>query len=98
MSLAVHYIMVRLVMIVLRKVSQPSSIKLNEQLSGAQNGINKVFTTPHSFKPGKIIIDYNGQSLYSPDDFTESGVAEITLLHITPYVDDTVRAHYEVAI
>ncbi|HLD90952.1 MAG TPA: hypothetical protein VI911_08070 [Patescibacteria group bacterium] len=83
-------------MIVLRKVKKTSYIKLAELLIGAQNGINKTFSTPSSFKAGKIIIDYNGQSLYSPDDFVENTDTQITFTVIVPDVTDVLKAHYEV--
>ena len=83
-------------MIILRKVKKTSYIKLAEMLIGIQNGINKTFSTPSAFKSGKIVIDYNGQSLYSPDDFIENTDTQITFTVIVPDETDVLKAHYEV--
>jgi hypothetical protein len=83
-------------MIILRKVKKTSYIKLAEALIGIQNGINRIFSTTTAFKYGKIVIDYNGQSLYSPDDFIENTTTQITFTAIAPDVTDVLKAHYEV--
>ena len=83
-------------MIILRKVKKTSYIKLADTLMGIQDGTNKTFSTQSAFKFGKIVIDYNGQSLYSPDDFVENTSTQITFTVIAPDVTDVLKAHYEV--
>lgn len=83
-------------MIILRKVKKTSYIKLADILIGTQDGNNKTFSTQAAFKSGKIVIDYNGQSLYSPDDFTENTSTQITFTIIAPDETDVLKAHYEV--
>lgn len=83
-------------MIILRRISPQTDIRVAEELSGVMDGINKVFNTVDTYKSGRISVLYNGQDLHSSDDFTESGDGEITLLYIAPFVDDVLRVTYEV--
>ncbi len=84
-------------MIVLRKVRPTSGIiVLSGSLLGNRDNSNKVFTTESNYKTGNIKIEYNGQSLSLTDDFTETGVNEVTLIHIAPHYSDVLRATYEV--
>lgn len=50
-----------------------------ENLTGDVDGVNKVFTTTHTYQTGRIYPYKNGQQLVSPGDFTETGTNEITL-------------------
>ena len=82
-------------MIVLRKISPGQSIELGATLSGVLNDSNKVFTTEFDYTSGSITIDYNGQTLHSPTDFTETASNEVTFVYITPKVDASLKATYE---
>jgi len=86
-------------MIVLRKIGKVSknNILLSEPLIGDKNGLNKIFTTPHSFNAENISISINGQKLISPNDFEITGDNEITLVYIAPTDNDNIGAMYEVA-
>lgn len=83
-------------MIILRRISPQTDIRVAEELSGIMNGVNKIFNTVDTYKSGRISVLYNGQDLHSSDDFIESDVGEITLLYITPFIDDVLRVTYEV--
>jgi len=87
-------------MIVLRRIVpiDGANIAVARELSGTVNGANKVFTTPHNYKSGRISIQYNGQSLHSPDDFLETGSNQITLISVAPRIDDILRATYEITL
>jgi len=86
-------------MIVLRKLSKSSGISTNivlaGTLSGDMNDSNKTFSTEYNYKPGKIMVNYNGQELVSPEDFYETGSNEITLIYIAPLTLDVLTATYE---
>lgn len=82
-------------MIILRKISQQTNIRVAEELSGAMNGINKTFTTLNNYRSGRISVLYNGQDLHSLDDFIESGNDEVTFIYVSPLVDDVLRVTYE---
>lgn len=84
-------------MIILRKIIPQKNIRVAENLTGVMNGINKIFNTTSNYTSGRISILYNGQDLHSSDDFIESGDDEITLLYISPHVDDVMRVTYEVS-
>jgi len=86
-------------MIVLRKLSKGSGISTNIVLAGTLYGdmdsSNKTFSTEYNYKQGKIIVNYNGQELVSPEDFYETGTNEITLIYIAPLALDVLSATYE---
>jgi hypothetical protein len=86
-------------MIVLRKLSKgtgaSTNIILSGLLTGAMNDYNKVFYTEYNYKPGKIVVNYNGQELVSPEDFYETGENEITFIYITPLELDVLSTTYE---
>jgi hypothetical protein len=84
-------------MIVLVKRKQATNIVLATQLAGELNKANKVFTTPTDYKSGKISLLCNGQVMSSPEDFTETGVNQITFVHFAPLSDYILRATYEEA-
>lgn len=83
-------------MIVLVRPKRATNIDLSAQLGGTLDGANRVFTTPNNYKSGKISLLYNGQSLHSPEDFSETGSNEITFNHFAPYSDDVLRVTYEI--
>ena len=82
-------------MIILRKLAPASVIELGTTLSGLLNDSNLIFTTEHNYISGSIVIDYNGQVLHSPSDFTESAANQITLKYITPKSGSILKATYE---
>jgi hypothetical protein len=86
-------------MIILRKPATQQTgggaVAVAQTLTGDLNGANKIFQTPHDYEPSRISIMYNGQSLHSPEDFSETGSNEIMLNYIAPYTDDILRATYE---
>jgi len=82
-------------MIVFARQKKAANIVVAVQLAGILNGVNKVFTTATNYKPGKIILFCNGQALYSPDDFVETGLNEITFVHFAPLSDYVLKATYE---
>jgi len=86
-------------MIVLRKLGGigVTSVIVADPLSGTQDGVNQVFTTSTEYVRDRISVYYNGQALHSPDDFTQSGPNEITLIHVFPVEDGELRATYEVS-
>ena len=86
-----------------------SSFREDEQLVGAVNGSNQVYTLPNSEKavvadPGvKIKVYYNGQRLHEggANDYTTSesggagtGFDTVTLLFVSPRPGDIVTADY----
>lgn len=83
-------------MIILRKIIPQKDIRISESMIGVMDGINKVFNTPDNYKSGRISVLYNGQNLHGSDDFIESGDSEITLIYVSPYIDDVLRVTYEV--
>ena len=85
-------------MIVLRKIApSQSNIELAGTLSGVLDSNNKIFTTEFNYNSGSIIVDYNGQTLHSPGDFSETAPNEITFVHIAPHDGDVLKATYEKA-
>jgi hypothetical protein len=82
-------------MIVLVKQQQATNIVLNAELIGELGKKNKVFNTHSNYKSGKISLCCNGQVLYSPEDFLETGLNEITFVHFSPKKDYVLRATYE---
>lgn len=83
-------------MIILRRTRPGREIRLAEALSGIKDNNNQVFVTPNKYKSNRISVLYNGQALHSPEDFIESGDAEVTFLYIKPHVDDVLRVTYEI--
>ena len=86
-----------------------SSFREDEQLVGAVNGANQIYTLPNSEKaivadPGvKIKVYYNGQRLHEggANDYTTSesggsgtGFDTVTLLFVAPKPGDIVTADY----
>jgi hypothetical protein len=88
-------------MIVLRKFRTQQgnyhNVILSDDLVGATNGDNQVFTTTYAYEPGRIEIIFNGQTLTSPVDFTETGENEITFVYVKPIADDVLKANYELS-
>jgi len=82
-------------MIVLRKISKSTNIVIGQELTGAVDGVNKTFTTPHNFKSDKIVVNFNGQELISSVDFEVTGLNKITFIYITPREHDELHATYE---
>lgn len=87
-------------MIILRKIPpvvQDTIIStiVADTISGTLDGSNKVFYTTYKFKPDRIDLHYNGQALHSPDDFTQTGDNEITLIYDAPEAGENLRATYE---
>jgi len=90
-------------MIVLKRLTTPQPTvsrcyELAGTLSGTLNGTNQTFYTEYDYLPGTISVFYNGQALYSPEDFTESGDNKITFIYLKPYEDPegtVLRASYE---
>ena len=85
-------------MLILRKIIPQIDIRVAEELVGVMDGINKIFNTSNKYKSGRISIIYNGQNLHGLDDFIESGDDEITLIYISPYVNDVLRVTYQVDV
>jgi hypothetical protein len=84
-------------MIVLVRQKQAKNIVLSAQLIGVLNGVNKTFNTPTNYKSGTVNLFCNGQALYSPEDFSETGVNEITFENFAPLSDYILRVTYEEA-
>ena len=91
-------------MIVLKRLTSPQPTtsrcyELAGTLSGTLDGSNQTFYTEFDYTPGTLTVFYNGQALYSPDDFTEISNNGLTFNYITPgmYGEDEVvlRASYE---
>jgi len=92
-------------MIILRRIVLPQPTtptmcyELAGTLSGTISGSNQIFYTEYDYAPGTITVFYNGQALYSPEDFTETGPNEITFNYIVPGIygpDEVVlRASYK---
>lgn len=84
-------------MIILRKPSGPSQfIILAESPSGVQNEVNQEYTTSYMYRPGRLVVYYNGQAYHSPDDFEETGPSTFRLIHVYPDETDELRVAYEV--
>ncbi len=85
-------------MIILRKIAPAQAdtgVIVADTISGTIDGSNKVFYTTYRFKPNRIDLHYNGQALHSPDDFTQTGDNEITLIYVAPEPGELLRATYE---
>ena len=87
-------------MIMLRKPKKAASkLAIGEVLSGTVDGVNRTFTTLTNYASGKIFINYNGQTLHSPEDFIETAPGEISLLYVAPRPEyPTPRATYEMVV
>ena len=85
-------------MIVLRKIHTQNSVVIGKALTPQPNGVIDIFQTPHSFKDNSITITWNGQSLYSPEDFeilNSNTIKFICDSIYLPKVHDVLRATYE---
>ena len=65
-----------------------------ESLIGKYDSTNQVYTTINRYKPGSVIVYYNGQALFSDNDFSESGPKEIVLTYIKPSNNLSLKASY----
>ena len=68
--------------------------KENETPTGTQNNINLLFTTSFSFITGSTNVYFNGQRLKRGDDYTESGVNQITFTQ-APHSTDNLIIDYK---
>lgn len=83
-------------MIILRKPGKRiTTVIIADDLAGAKNGSNQIYTTSYEYKTNRIGVMYNGQTLHAPDDFTEIGNNTIALTHVYPDDTDELRANYE---
>ena len=85
-------------MIVLRKIQTHTNIVIGQSLTPNPDGIVNTFQTPHNFKSNSIVITWNGQSLYSPDDFIVLNSNTIQFVCDSVYLPkylDVIRATYE---
>ena len=85
-------------MIVLRKIQTQTNIIIGKSLTPQPNGVIDIFHTPHSFKDSSITITWNGQSLYSPEDFKILNNTTIQFICDSIYLpktSDVLRATYE---
>lgn len=64
-------------------------------VSGVQNNSNQTFTTELEYVPERITVDYNGQSLSSPEDFIEINSNTFEFIYLKPGPDDNISATYE---
>ena len=80
-------------MIILRK-HKSSDIVIGAELSGVFNGVNQTFFTSSNYKNDSIMITYNGQTLYSGDDFLEVSNNEISLIYLYPTKQNSLKATY----
>jgi len=55
-----------------------SGTQIEEELIGAINGINKVFTTTYNMMPGSAKVFINGIKQTSGTDFVESAINAVT--------------------
>jgi hypothetical protein len=85
-------------MITLRRVGKQETCRviLSDPLIGVLDGVNQTFSVSYEYTPGRIEILYNGQVLTSPQDFTETGPEEITLVYLYPEEQTILRANYEI--
>jgi len=86
-------------MIILRKPASTTantSSLISGELIGNKDGSNKTFLTEYEYTPDRISISYNGQLLYYPYDFEQSGNNEITFIYISPEADDIIKAIYQI--
>jgi len=86
-------------MIILRRTGGQGSCRviLSDTLIGETDSVNGAFSTSYAYTPGRIEIVYNGQTLTSPADFTETGLKEITFVYIRPDDGAVLRANYEIS-
>jgi len=90
-------------MIILRRTSSQQiseCIGLGEDLIGTVDGSNQVFNTQYEYISGTVVVFFNGQALYAPGDFTETGPTEITFNYIKPGetgFDDVLKVAYKYA-
>lgn len=84
-------------MIILRKIALPpgNCTVVADTVSGTLDGSNKVFYTTYDYETDRIDLHLNGQALHSPNDFTQTGSNEITLIYDAPESDAVITATYE---
>ena len=85
-------------MIILRKIQIQNNIVIGQKLTPNPNGVVSIFQTAHTFKQDSITVTWNGQSLYSPDDFiilNNNTVRFICDSIYLPKYSDVMRATYE---
>jgi hypothetical protein len=85
-------------MIILRRITPvvaTTGVIVADTISGTIDGSNKVFYTTYKFTTDRIDLHYNGQALHSPDDFTQTGDKEITLIYVAPEPGELLSATYE---
>lgn len=72
------------------------SLSSDYGLTGAQNEINKVFTTSEPFVSGSTIVYLNGVRQFrgTNEDYTETADNEITFA-LAPYADDRIIVDYQ---
>jgi hypothetical protein len=63
-------------------------------MTGLFSGNNCVFYTPDDYKPGSIILFYNGQALFKDDDFKEISSNSVELIYIHPTDNTSLKASY----
>ena len=85
-------------MIILRKIDGGKSceVVMSDTLSGIADGTNQTFGVTYEYTPGSIQVIYNGQTLVSPEDFSETGPKEITFTYVAPTEITVMRANYEI--
>jgi len=90
-------------MIILRKIALPAAQEIYrngtivaDTISGTLNGSNQVFYTTYNYRRDRIDLHLNGQALHAPNDFTQTGDNEITLIYDAPESDENLRATYEI--
>ena len=76
------------------QVLQLSNVLIGEVPAGLINGVNKVFTTTQVFQAVSTRLDLNGIIQILPDEYTESGVQEITFVN-PPKVGDALYIQYK---
>lgn len=71
------------------------SAPIIRELSGVVDGVNKVFTTAHTYKAGSIVVWLNGLLVrpLDEDGWTEISNTQVELTD-APLPNDTVNASY----
>ena len=85
-------------MIILRKIQTTTNITIGQALTPNPDGVVSIFQTPHNFKSGSIVITWNGQSIYSPEDFkilSNSTIQFVCDSIYLPKTSDVLKATYE---
>jgi len=85
-------------MIILRKPGKyHSATVIADDLGGAKDGSNQIYTTTYTYKRNRISVLFNGQALQTPEDFIQTGNNVVTLTHVYPDDTDVIRANYELS-